>query len=94
MIQKMKKIYIFFYRNDFMESCNSRAAIFSFLFFCCCFLLLYTFVYCACCLSDMYIFCLFSICLVICDETFNDSFIHVVVEWALTFLLKKVNENG
>ena len=55
---------------------------------------MYTFVYCACCLSDMYTFCLFSICLVICDETFNDSFIHVVVEWALTFLLKQVNENG
>ena len=55
---------------------------------------MYTFVYCACCLSDMHMFCLFSICLVICDETFNDFFIHIVVEWALIYLLKKVNENG
>ena len=76
-----------------MESCNSRACIFSFLFFVVVFFL---------CIPlstvhvvfDMYILCLFSVCLVICDETFKDSFIHVVVEWALTFLLKKVNENG
>ena len=55
---------------------------------------MYTFVYCACCLSDMYIFCLFPTFFVLCAEVLNDSFIYIVVEWAIHFLLKNVNENG
>ena len=58
------------------------------------FFLMYTFVYCACCLSDMYIFCLFPTFFVLCAEVLNDSFIYIVVEWAIQFLLKNVNENG
>ena len=94
MIQKMKKSPYFSTELISWKSAIQELVYFLFSFCCCCFFLLYTCVYCACCLSDMYIFCLFSICLVICDETFNDSFIHVVVEWALAFLLKKVNANG
>ena len=79
--RKYCKISIFFY------TLNAAFQELVFFFFFC------IFFYCACCLSDMYIFRLFPTFFVLCAEVLNDSFIYVVVEWAIQFLLKNVNEN-